>query len=111
MQKCEQELPRPPLIIIYKVFIKSYIYYGDVFYDQPFGNSLHQRLEPTQETISLLQNKKESPPYLYNLIRLHILRVTLKTYIPLKQKILESNPDLDVLDFQKISSSEKFALM
>ena len=48
LQKCEIELPRPPLINIYKVFIKSHVYCGTIFFDQIFHNSLHQRLEPTQ---------------------------------------------------------------
>ena len=34
--KLENFLPRPPLIIIYKSFIRSHLDYGDIIYDQAY---------------------------------------------------------------------------
>ena len=46
LRKFQQVLPpRPPLITIYKAFIKPNLNYVDVIFDQTFNNSFHQRLE------------------------------------------------------------------
>ena len=34
LQKLQRILPRPPLITIYKFFIRSHLDYGDIIYDQ-----------------------------------------------------------------------------
>ena len=41
----QNTLPRPALITIYKVFIRPYLDYDDIFYDQVCNTSLHQILE------------------------------------------------------------------
>ena len=48
LRKFQQVLPRPPLITIYKAFIRPHLDYGDVIFDQAFNNSFHQRLESIQ---------------------------------------------------------------
>ena len=48
LRKLQKILPRPPLIAIYKSFIKSYLAYGDIIYDQAYNVSLHQKLDSTQ---------------------------------------------------------------
>ena len=62
MQKCELELRTPPLIIIYTFFIKSHIYYVNVFFDQLFDNSLDQRLEPTQYNAIIARRRATRKP-------------------------------------------------
>ena len=46
--KFQQVLPRPSLITFYKAFIQPHLDYGDVFFDQAFNNSFHERLESIQ---------------------------------------------------------------
>ena len=41
LRKFQQVLPRPSLITIYKAFIRPYLDYGDVIFDQAFNNSFH----------------------------------------------------------------------
>ena len=43
--KLENFLPRPPLIIIYKSFIRSHLDYGDIIYDQAYHVSFHQKIQ------------------------------------------------------------------
>ena len=40
--------PRAALITIYKAFIRPHLDYGDIFYDQVYNLSFHQKLESTQ---------------------------------------------------------------
>ena len=47
-RKLQKILPRPPLITIYKSFIRSHLDYGDIIYDQAYNVSFHQRLESIQ---------------------------------------------------------------
>ena len=46
--KFQQVLPRPSLITFYKAFIQPHLDYGDVFFNQAFNNSFHERLESIQ---------------------------------------------------------------
>ena len=44
-RKLQTFLPRPPLIIIYKSFIKPHFDYGDKIYDQTFSVPFQQKME------------------------------------------------------------------
>ena len=46
LQKLQHILPREQLLTIYKSFVKPYLDYGDVIYDQHYNNFFHQKLEP-----------------------------------------------------------------
>ena len=41
-------LLRPALVTIYKAFVRPYLNYGDVLYDQTFNNSFHAKIESIQ---------------------------------------------------------------
>ena len=41
-------LPRSAQITIYKAFVRSYLDYGDIRYDQAFNMSFHHKLESVQ---------------------------------------------------------------
>ena len=41
-------LPRSALITIYKAFVRIYLDYGDIFYDQAYNMSFHHKLESSQ---------------------------------------------------------------
>ena len=45
LQKCQEVLPGPTLITIYKAVIRFHLDYGDNVFDQAFNNPFHQRLE------------------------------------------------------------------
>ena len=45
LRKLQKILPRPPLIAIYKSFIRSHLDYGDIIYDQAYNVSFHQKIE------------------------------------------------------------------
>ena len=45
LQKCQEVLPGPTLITIYKAVIRFHLGYGDNVFDQAFNNPFHQRLE------------------------------------------------------------------
>ena len=45
LRKLQNNLPRTPLITIYKSFVIPHLVYGDILYDQTFNNSFHERLE------------------------------------------------------------------
>ena len=45
LRKLQKILPRPPLITIYKSFIRSHLDYGDIIYDQAYNVSFHQKIE------------------------------------------------------------------
>ena len=53
LRKFQQVLPRPSLVTICRVFIRSHLDYGDVIFDQAFNNSFHQRLESIQYNAAL----------------------------------------------------------
>ena len=53
LRKLQNNLPRTPLITIYKSFIKPLLDYGDILYNQTFNNSSHERLESIQYNAEL----------------------------------------------------------
>ena len=53
LRKLQNNLPRAPLITIYKSFIRPHLDYGDMLYDQTFNNSSHERLESIQYNAAL----------------------------------------------------------
>ena len=53
LRKLQKILPRPPLITIYKFFIRSLLDYGDIIYDQVYNVSFHQKLESIQYNAAL----------------------------------------------------------
>ena len=44
LDKLQSLLPRGALITIYKAFVRPHLDYGDVFYDQSFNTSFHEKL-------------------------------------------------------------------
>ena len=48
LRKLQKVLPRPPLITAYKSFIRSYLDYGDIIYDQAYNVSFLQKIESIQ---------------------------------------------------------------
>ena len=53
LRKLSTLLPRESLPTIYKSFIRPYLDYGDVIYDQPFNESLSNRTESVQYKAAL----------------------------------------------------------
>ena len=53
LRKLQKILPIPPLITIYKSFIRSHLDYGDIIYDQAYNVSFHQKLESIQYKAAL----------------------------------------------------------
>lgn len=45
-------MPRPSLVTIYKTFIRPYLDYGDVIYEQPYKESFNQKLESAAVAIA-----------------------------------------------------------
>ena len=48
LQKLRNLLPRSPLITIYKAFVRPYLDYGDILFDQAYNMSFHHKLESIQ---------------------------------------------------------------
>ena len=48
LRKLSNLLPRQALVTIYKAFVRPYLDYGDVLYDQAFDNSFHAKIESIQ---------------------------------------------------------------
>ena len=46
--KFQQILPRSTIITIYKTFIKSWLDYADIIYDQAYNSAFHDKLESIQ---------------------------------------------------------------
>ena len=46
--KLRNSLPRPSLFTLYKSFIRPHLDYGHIIYNQPFNNSLQNKIESTQ---------------------------------------------------------------
>ena len=44
-RKLQNVLPRITLVTVYKAFVRPYLDYGDILYDQAFNNSFHDRIE------------------------------------------------------------------
>ena len=53
LRKLQKNLPRPPLITIYKSFIRSHLGYGDIINDQVYNVSFHQKIESIQYNAAL----------------------------------------------------------
>ena len=53
LRKLQNNLPRDPLITIYKSFIRSHLDCGDILHDQTFNNPFHERLESIQYNAAL----------------------------------------------------------
>ena len=51
--KLQNNLPRAPLVTIYKSFIRSHLDHGDTLYEQTFNNSFHERLKSIQYNAAL----------------------------------------------------------
>ena len=48
LRKSQKILTRPPLLTIYKSFIKTHLVYGDIIYDKAYYTSFHQNVEKIQ---------------------------------------------------------------
>ena len=48
LQKLHNLLPRSALNTIYKAFVRPYLGYGDILYDQAYNMSFHYKLESIQ---------------------------------------------------------------
>ena len=48
LRKLSNLLPRQTLVTIYKAFVRPYLDYGDVFYNQAFNNSFNGKIESIQ---------------------------------------------------------------
>ena len=48
LRKLQKILPRTPLMTIYKSFIRSYLDYEDIIYDQEYNVSFHQKIQSIQ---------------------------------------------------------------
>ena len=53
LQKSHNLLPRSALITIYKAFVRSYLDYGDILYDEAYNMPFHHKLESIQYNPSL----------------------------------------------------------
>ena len=53
LRKLQTLLPRTHLIIIYKLFIRPYVDYSDMIYDQIFNMSFQQKMETIQYNAAL----------------------------------------------------------
>ena len=48
LRKLHNLLPRSALITIYKAFVRPYLHYGNILYDQAYNMSFHHKLESIQ---------------------------------------------------------------
>ena len=48
LRKLHNLLPRSALITLYKAFVRPYLDYGDILYDQAFNSTFHHKLESIQ---------------------------------------------------------------
>ena len=53
LRKLQKILTRPPLLTIYKSFIRPHFDYGDIIYDKAHNTSFHQNLEKIQYNSAL----------------------------------------------------------
>ena len=53
LRKLQNNIPRAPLVTIYKFFIRSHLDYVDILNDQRFNNSFHEKLERVQYNAEL----------------------------------------------------------
>ena len=67
IRKLQKLLPRTALITLYKLFVRPYLYYGDIIYDQAHNVLFHQKLESLQHdaclaiTLSIRGSSREKP--------------------------------------------------
>ena len=45
LRKQQNKLPSPPLVTIYKSFVRPHLNYEEILYDQVLNNSFHERIE------------------------------------------------------------------
>ena len=48
LRKLQKILTRPPLLTMYKSFVRPHLDYGDIIYDKAHKSSFHQNLEKIQ---------------------------------------------------------------
>ena len=48
LQKIHNLLPRSALITLYKVFVRPYLNYGNILYDQAYNMSFYNKLKSVQ---------------------------------------------------------------
>ena len=53
LRKLQVFLPRQSLVMVYKAFIRLYLDYGDIIYDQTYNESFHQKMESMQYNAAL----------------------------------------------------------
>ena len=53
LRKLQNNLPRTPLVTIYKFFVRPHLDFEDILYDQTFNNSFHEKLELIQYNAAL----------------------------------------------------------
>ena len=53
IKKLSNTLPRDALLTIYKSFVRPYVDYGDIIYDQPQNGSFSSKLEGIQYNAAL----------------------------------------------------------
>ena len=58
IRKFQKILPRPPLITIYKSFIRSPLDYENIIYDQAYNVSFHQKIESSQSVQHRTSNNR-----------------------------------------------------
>ena len=58
LRKLQNNLPRAPLVTIYKFFIRPHLDYRTILYDQAFNTSFHEKLESIQYNAALANNKR-----------------------------------------------------
>ena len=63
LRKLQNNLPRAPLVTIYKSFVRPHLDYRDILYDQTFNNSFHERLESIQynAALAITGSTRDSP--------------------------------------------------
>ena len=54
LKKLQKILTRPPLLTIYKSFIRPHLYYGDIIHSKEYDASFHQNLEKIQYNSALV---------------------------------------------------------
>ena len=53
LRKLQNNLPRTPLVTIYKFFVRPHLDFEDILYDQTFNNSSREKLELIQYNAAL----------------------------------------------------------
>ena len=53
LRKLQKILTRPPLLTLYKTFIRPHLDYGDIIYGKAYNTSFHQNLEKVQYNSAL----------------------------------------------------------